>query len=227
MTDDSLPTILSLDEVPAHAGFRVLAPIGLGDDWSVEALQSTTSFGPYVELRGRRADGATFVLAQMPEGGTARMAATAREIFCEPGLEGVAELGEIAERLRGSEGREEADFGGIPVRLVERGSGAIELYFERDAVECTLLAIGLRRDEVESMVRSLSVMGAGGPQEHQGASNSLSESDAMRKAESLLAEFQERLQPDGWIVSLKRPRADGGLMTSSRRWPACWRPSHL
>ena len=160
MADESRPTILSLGEVPSRAGFGVLAPVGLGDDWGVEALQSTTSFGPHVEVRGRRADGATFVLAQMPEGGTARMAVTAREIVSENGLEDVAELGEIAERLRGPQRREEADFGGIPVRLVERGAGAIELYFERDAVECTLLATGLRRDEVESMVRSLSVMGA-------------------------------------------------------------------
>ena len=153
----SLPRIVSPEEAASLADFTVFQPRLPAGEWTVEALIDEASFGFYVEIRGKRSDGASFALAEVAEGGTERMASAMSE---PPGVVGVTDLSALERQLRAADGTE-ATWGGITVRLAELQDGRLDAYFVRDGVEFCFSVSSLHADEREAMFASLAPVKTG------------------------------------------------------------------
>lgn len=147
--NDYLPVHIPLAEAAARVDFPVFQPVGLGDSWETEPMMVVTDAGPYVDLRGRRGDGASFDLMQFGPGGMKRMEALTRETFAHFEVE--EEVPSLEELVQWPE----ADWGGTRVRFHGEPGIWLEAVFTRDGAELLLGTRSLQREELEGIVVSL------------------------------------------------------------------------
>jgi hypothetical protein len=161
-SDEHLPQEVTLDEAASRVSYRVFDVTPPGEGWLNEVIFAPTPYGGYIDLRGKRGDGAWFSLAQMPAGGAAALAASLDEMRVEFDWYEGSDIAELVRTLANWRELGQAEtWAGADVRTTEAPDGWAGVSLEKDGTELALSSMQLSLRALEEMVSSLTPVPSG------------------------------------------------------------------